>query len=296
MFAKGVGMTGRAAWIFGGFVLFSGSCDEDDVDAYADDDEAIELRAVGDNGWSLNGWSLNGWSLNGWSLNGWSLNGDQGTSDYITAVDLSYDSIKVTQMWLEGSELVIKLVTGAVVRGTAMNKMKVKYEMIDGGPLRKKSIWIRNATQAILLGGVWDPDDGDRRAVQGATLTYACRGAALAKCVEWGYKPWALAGGTSLYDFHQACTRMVRADYCGEGVAHTVNGTPIHVLDQYGVQVVDPNVNYAVEAEWGPDGALCLNSGNTRLPGQTIECSLPACGTSFSSGGLIQSGKVLSGP
>ena len=86
---------------------------------------------------------------------------------------------------------------------------------------------------------------------------------------------------------------MVRADYCGDGVTHTTNGTPIHVLDALGVQTVDAGVNYVVEAEWGPDGATCLNGSNTRHADQNIECDIPACGSSFASGGLIQSGKVL---
>ena len=79
-------------------------------------------------------------------------------------------------------------------------------------------------------------------------------------------------------------------------VMATVNGTKIHVLDEQGVQKIDPNVTYKVEAEWGPEGAVCLNSANTRLSNQNIECQIPACGsTSFSSGGILQSGRITSG-
>ena len=152
-----------------------------------------------------------------------------------------------------------------------------------------------NDTDVILLADLWDPTTGDRIAGAPAdALTFACRGDALAKCVEEGYRPWASVAGTSLRDHHQACTRMLRADYCGDGVPHTADGTPIHVLDALGIQVQDPGVTYVVEAEWGPDGATCLNPGNTRLPGVTVDCGLPTCGPSFASGGLIQSGKVLS--
>ena len=66
------------------------------------------------------------------------------------------------------------------------------------------------------------------------------------------------------------------------------------VLDQIGVQNKDPYIKYAVEAEWGPNGAVCLNPGNTRLANQSIGCQIPTCGTSFASGGLIQSGKITS--
>jgi hypothetical protein len=59
------------------------------------------------------------------------------------------------------------------------------------------------------------------------------------------------------------------------------------------VQNVEVGASYAVEAEWGPDGATCLNGGNARCPELNIDCDIPACGTSFASGGLIQSGKML---
>jgi hypothetical protein len=139
---------------------------------------------------------------------------------------------------------------------------------------------------------VWDPSSGDRLAATGDGLTFACRDAALAKCVEWGYYPWDPA----LREHHQACTRMVRADYCGDGTAHTIYGTPVHVLDQVGVQGADPEQQYVVEAEWGPNGAVCLNPANMRAGQAPLDCDIPVCGASFASGGLIQSGKIVVGP
>jgi hypothetical protein len=36
-----------------------------------------------------------------------------------------------------------------------------------------------------------------------------------------GYKPWGHAPeGTSLAAYYQTCVRLVRADYCGDGVGH----------------------------------------------------------------------------
>ena len=54
-------------------------------------------------------------------------------------------------------------------------------------------------------------------------------GGAIAKCVLWGYRPWATYNGTPLAQYHQACTRMVRADYCGTGTSYTVTGNRISV-------------------------------------------------------------------
>jgi hypothetical protein len=320
-------MTVRATWIFSGVVVLMGGCDADDgAVGFVDDGEAVALRAVVDNGIQLNGIQLNGIQLNGIQLNGIQLNGDNG-SGWVKATEFKYDTLPAQAVWLDNSQLIVRDYTGVVRSGTDMLKLKVKFDVYEGGSLKSKTVKINNAqllapdvwvydlslkidagvwaplcidgagqpTQAILLNDLWSPTTGDRRPENSAAMTYACRGAALAKCIEWGYKPWSLAEGVSLDEYHQACTRMVRADYCGTGTAHTINGTRIHVVDELGVQDVDPTVTYAVEAEWGPDGAVCLNSANTRLPGQTIECQIPSCGTTaFSSGGIMQSGTITS--
>ena len=66
---------------------------------------------------------------------------------------------------------------------------------------------------AFPLRGQWDRD-GRRISDKGFTLT--CAADAQGKCVRFGYKPWKVVrGGVSLADYHQACIRMVRADYCG---------------------------------------------------------------------------------
>ena len=150
---------------------------------------------------------------------------------------------------------------------------------------------------AVLLTDVWDPDTGAKISPRpDDAVTLACVDAALGKCVVWGYQPWASVDGEPLADYHQACTRLVRADYCGTGVSYTEDGTPIHVLDTIGIEDVDPVAEYVVEAEWGPDGAICLNAGNTRIDDVEVACpELPACGESFASGGLIQSGKIVGG-
>ena len=318
----------RATWIIGGIMMLAGACDEDsftDLDDIVDGD--IEPRDEQYNNiWLNNIWLNNIWLNNIW-LNGFDLSGDPlpgpaGASDSIAVTDADAD------VWLVGSEVHAQNGNGAVKSGSHINNLKVEFDITEGGTFKKKTLRISSAaqlgsgvwtydvdyklgggpwsplcvaddgstTQAIFIGGVWNATTGARRQVASTSVTVACRGAALAKCVEWGYHPWASVNNTSLQDYHQACTRMVRADYCGEGVPHTAAGTPIHVLDQVGIQNVAPNVSYVVEAEWGPNGATCLNTGNTRLANQNIACQLPACGSSFSSGGLIQSGKVLSGP
>jgi hypothetical protein len=155
-----------------------------------------------------------------------------------------------------------------------------------------------DAVPAVLLTDIWDPDTGAKVSPRPTgAVTFACVDAALGKCATWGYRPWATVKKEPLADYHQACTRMVRADYCGDGTSHTNEGTPIHVLDEIGIELLDVDVDFAVEAEWAPDGAVCLNPANTRLPDPDLACALPTCGAGdFSSGGLIQSGTLLDWP
>ncbi len=103
---------------------------------------------------------------------------------------------------------------------------------------------------------VYDPDK----------FTFSCVNAAIGKCVVWGYKRWASqqecdGGNCKTQDmsfFHQACTRLVRADYCGDGMYHTRNGTSIDVYDNLGIQTRDGVVGNSLEADWRYDGAHCL--------------------------------------
>jgi hypothetical protein len=103
-----------------------------------------------------------------------------------------------------------------------------------------------------------------------------------------GYKPWAMGPlecnisclGTkdfpscrrtcaqhTLELMHEACVRMVRADYCGNGTAHTVDGISIDEWDNANIQTqtsISTNAtgHFGKEAEWTPNGARCLSQAN----------------------------------
>jgi hypothetical protein len=301
-------------------LLLAGACDEAEQGSF----EGVTLRSSHINGMRLNGMRLNGMRLNGMRLNGDTLNGDT-VDDYIKVLEIDLHGMGTgVNSWLVGSQLHVQSSSGPTLTGVDLEKTVIEFDVKETGKGKKNKTvkvlkvgWLspgsdvavykldlhdgtwqsfcEGNTDVIMLGDLWDPADGGRIAgTPDDAVTFACRGDALAKCVEFGYRPWATVAGVSLRDYHQACTRMVRADYCGDGVAHTVDGTAIHVLDELGIQAEDPNADYVVEAEWGPDGATCLNAGNTRLPDQAIGCELPACGDSFASDGLIQSGTLLS--
>ncbi|MCA9716239.1 MAG: hypothetical protein KC468_16275 [Myxococcales bacterium] len=110
---------------------------------------------------------------------------------------------------------------------------------------------------ALLLNGRWSFSNGARQPDELNEVTIACREAALAKCVEWAYREidddvlgWA----------HQACTRLVRADYEGTGMTNTYTGARIYIGDTLGFLEQDSYPGWLVkEAEWTPDGASCIN-------------------------------------
>lgn len=86
---------------------------------------------------------------------------------------------------------------------------------------------------AIAVAGYWNQkgehiSDGD-------LITFACRMGVVNKCYRWGYQPWKFATKdrtcTTLWDYHQACARMARADYCGDGFSWTNDNTPIDLAD-----------------------------------------------------------------
>jgi hypothetical protein len=106
--------------------------------------------------------------------------------------------------------------------------------------------------------------DGRYDAKHGGILL-TCTGGAEGKCVRFGYRPWAFGpNNVSLAPYYQACVRLVRADYCGDGVGHTRDGTPIDIFDTIGIQRDEPTPGMTFEAAWEPDGAVCVR--RTRLP------------------------------
>ena len=289
----------RSAWgvacIIGGLGL--GGCDPGQTGAAAAD-ERVQLRARVDNsralnsarlnGWTLNGihlngWTLNGWTLNGWTLGGWALHGYALQGSTITATHLAGGApVAVSGTDLIGSELTL---TRASASYTLRFDDIFKDPADPDGDVYFHEISVQDPatgawtslchdadgqpTEAIAIANYWDPETG-ARIDDPAAVTLACRGAALAKCVEWGYRPWASATRchgskceqVSLADHHQACTRMARADYCGDGTPHTIDDTPVDVYDRLAAPIQDTATRdlagWDIEAEWGPGGALCL--------------------------------------
>jgi hypothetical protein len=270
------------------------------------------------NGVALNGVRMNGSALGGLSLHGTVLAGTRGDGTAVTPEALIGARLSGTRV--DGSAVALRMddVRHAPVPNDDLYVYLVSYSAGDG--TQAADGWQHlcgddaagQPIAAMPLSGVWDyqrgvPGGGAWTAKPG-WITFACRGAALAKCVEMGYWPWQSlqrcsgesCGDVSLADLHQACTRMVRADYCGDGEPFTVNGRAINVYDGLGLQTdTEP---WTFEAEWTPQGASCLSqqrvyqlqaqldpTGHKALPPCIVSRVAADCGNlaHFSSGTLL---------
>lgn len=90
-------------------------------------------------------------------------------------------------------------------------------------------------------------------------FSLVCTSGAMGKCVRWGYRPWEeRPGGPPLVALHQACVRMARADYGGDGRASTREGMLIYWCDRFGIHSCGETFPSPFEAAWGREGATCV--------------------------------------
>ncbi|WP_224370962.1 ADYC domain-containing protein [Hyalangium versicolor] len=137
---------------------------------------------------------------------------------------------------------------------------------------------------AVPMSGVFDASNGVRHEEAGR-FTFGCDSAVIAKCYRWGYKSWREKQGENEPDMgqlHAACTRMARADYCGNGESFTLDGTPIHPWDTLptAIRQHGPDTPKAFfEAGWQDFGAVCLSKTRwEQLKPLPAECPLVAPG------------------
>lgn len=131
---------------------------------------------------------------------------------------------------------------------------------------------VDNQWFTLILGERYDGADitADAR-----TVTIACVGEAAAKMKLMGYGPRAPRGAAT--DLRQATLRMITADYCGDGTSFTVSGTHVAWRNAGGT-VLPPFEERTLEAKWGPQGALCLDTPRHVDRDEVLShCSIPAC-------------------
>jgi hypothetical protein len=296
-----------AAMVAGGMV---GCGSTDPVEAQAPALRTSVAAAVAANGREINGREINGREINGTQL------GSRLVSVRYDSAQREGMSTPLSEVWLEGAvfhgllgneelsgmDFQQMRFTGSLEDGTTLT---LRVDGITPGTSAAPDVWSYRVSyqhtedgqwypictnadgspaHAIALENVWDYHEGvpggGNKIYDAAAFTFACEGAALAKCVSFGYAPWRSVNGVSLEAHHQACTRMARADFCGNGTPYTVDGNWVNLYDALNVQT--DTETWVPEAEWTSEGAGCFTS-QTRAttPIQCGERLLPSCGTSF---------------
>jgi hypothetical protein len=123
----------------------------------------------------------------------------------------------------------------------------------------------QGVSAAIPVAAIFDGTGS--RVESSSAFTFGCTAGVLAKCVRWGYRPWLqdVTGSSSQFAaLHWSCTRMARADYCGDGRSWTHNGTTINIWDTAPApgpfQAHGPtDPTFIFEAGWNTGGAVCLS-------------------------------------
>jgi hypothetical protein len=183
---------------------------------------------------------------------------------------------RAPSMTVAGTELVLTVGTrelrsaDLVGASLAIGTRTVRLDGVDRDPqapdvLRHRFMVVAPDGQAVPLctadaeGGRWAiPLVDDRREIQ-----LVCSSGAIAKCIRWGYPPWQRDGAGPARALHDACVRMVRADYGGTGATATRDGTRIEFCDRAGIRAC-PDDEQRFEAAWSPGGAVCI--ARPRIP------------------------------
>ena len=266
-----------------------------DISAPSDEDVGqVSQAQLIDNGLHVNGLHVNGLHVNGLHVNGLHVNGTSLNGLHVNGTKLEGTVFSGT---VDGNLVSGNAFSGAIMSATVeghLGTLQVRIDEIN--PTSDPDINLYgvsvlppgaaswqplctdlngDAVKAIPLRGYWDesqgtPTGGDHFDSP-SEVTFACTGYTLAKCVEIGYKPWKSTVECSspgvchtipLAYHHQACTRMLRADYCGDGTPTTRDGTLVDIADSLGMESPEAPASWAFEAEWGAEGAACVK--NTR--------------------------------
>jgi len=174
---------------------------------------------------------------------------------------------------VDGAELVLTTNDGRVLRSPqlvgstlAIGGREVRLIGVERDSLSRDVLWHRFVVSSPDAGDVvplCEVDaSGGRLAMplldEHGHVQFVCSSGAIVKCIRWGYRPSRPAApGSARQVLHDACVRMVRADYGGDGRTATRDGTRIQFCDRLGVNPCSGERG-ALEAAWSPGGASCV--------------------------------------
>lgn len=192
---------------------------------------------------------------------------------------------------VEGTEFVVQAGQGVALRSRDMVGSQLGVE-IGGRPVTLRidavtrtpapggvDVWL-HALSRLQADGSWKPLCAP--AADGRTLGFplpgrsrpngsldtghpdayeiACLAGAQAKCVTYGYAPWAKApDGQPLQAAHGACVAMLRADYAANGETATRDGVQVGSTDRWQLRKLELAAGDRFEAGWDAQGAVCVH-------------------------------------
>lgn len=227
----------------------------------------LDVPGLREQGFVLQGFERQGFERQGYQRQGYQRQG----------LELSLEDLNGVRIEIADTEALVALSDGTMsadgfattealenVGLTAINAFGERFaveveavRVVDGRErialALEGSLLCEDGDEGMFVPGRWD--DSGAFVEEPGVLTYSCMSGVIAKCVTWGYAPWEVGS-----ELHQTCTRLARADYCGDGVSWTLQGTTIDVYDVLGVEepVAAPELSF--EAAWGPDGAICVSA------------------------------------
>ena len=216
-------------------------------------------------------------------------------------------SASLKSVEVQGTEFKVALTDGRVLRSREIvgarltiamggQMVRVRIDGVERDPDAKNGeVWLHTFS-AELADGTWQnvcdpgPDgrrqgfpvagrprpDGMLEPADPGVFELACTSGALGKCVRFGYRPWAFKDGLELREVYNACIRMVRADYCGNGTATTKDGQAIDMYDDLAIQKPENDPAMDFEAGWTEQGAACVRHVRVK-ENVTLDSLVAAC-------------------
>lgn len=262
--------------------------------------QGFSAQGISAQGLQAQGISAQGLSVQGSALSGIALRGVEAdmAARWASGAEATLPATSVVRLELERGVLSGRTMAGETLREGALVGLLLPFATREG-----QTSWISLTAVAahpdapelqlytlkigeeslceagaggLFVPGAWDESGarfdsltaGDRK----IDTTFSCLAGVLAKCEVWGYAPWTVGP-----ELHQACTRMARADYCGDGVPHTQNGTLIDMFDTRKIQTPVVDARFSFEAAWGQDGAVCVREPRYLDEDSSGQRILPSC-------------------
>jgi len=133
----------------------------------------------------------------------------------------------------------------------------VLVEIFENNEWSKYCVNNQKESTGYLLEGIWNVGKSQFQFIPNKKMI-VCQSSAMGKCISWGHGP-----KTSVRRYN-ACIKMVRADYCGNGISFTIPGQKIFYEYFYNAFQDNNQEKFPIEAIWTEQGATCIQKA--RLP------------------------------